>query len=101
MAQSILPGQLHTAVLMGRENQNNGIIPGRVNEYLNLLKKRKNDQLAFLQSRFNISYDVFNISESILRLYSVTNLPFSECGQLATFHQTHPLGRAQVSAHNM
>lgn len=68
MAQGILPGQLHTAVLMGRENQNNDTThtPGRANEYLNLPKKGKNHQFAFLQSRLNILYHVFNISGSTL-----------------------------------
>jgi len=30
----------------------------------------------------------------------VKNLPFSVCEQLATFHQRHPLGMAQVAARN-
>lgn len=68
MAQGILPGQLHTAVLMGRENQNHDTTdaPERANEYLNLPKKGKNYQSAFLQSRLSILYNVFNISESTL-----------------------------------
>lgn len=69
MAQGILPGQLHTAGQMGRENQNNDTThaPGRPNEYLNLAKKRKNYQFAFLHNRFNIFYHAFSFSESILR----------------------------------
>lgn len=61
-------GQLHTAVLMARENQNNDTTraPGRANECLNLPKKGKSYQSAFLQSRFNILCNVFNTSESIL-----------------------------------